>query len=197
MEWFALLRGYEDADRPHYTSRSGDLDGHKWWNFDEGKLIENWQSKAWIKSRSLREDAPPDDGLVNHFALLIFSSRMRHAIENAEIGGVQYLPIHVLKSDGMEYSGYSIANILNFRSSLDLNNSDFSVFPEDYFSADDRGRISSLRKAVLKQSTLQGLDILRLRDFPEAVFVSQKFRDLYENNNFTGYSFTQVDVSES
>jgi hypothetical protein len=197
MEWFALLRGYEDDERPHYVSRSGDLTPHEWWNFDEGKRIDNWQGIAWIRSISSDEDAPPDDGLVNHLALLIVSSRMRRTVEGAGITGVQYLPIRVLKSDGTEYPDYSIANILNFPSALDFDESDFSVVPEDYFAQEDRGKISSVRKVVLRESVLQGFDIVRLKDFPEAVFVSHKFHDIYVNNKLTGYSFSRVNIRES
>lgn len=197
MKWFSLLRGYEDGGKPHYASRSGNLDGHEWWDFDEGKRVGNWQNRAWVKSSCTSEDGPPDDGLVNHFALLIFSQKMRTALEAVGVTGIQYLPIHVLKSDGSEYSGYSIANILNHSSALDLDKSDFSVFPEEYFDPKNRGRIRSLRKAVLKKSTLQGLDILRLKDFPEDVFISAKFREVYDDNGLTGYSFGAVDISYS
>jgi hypothetical protein len=179
------------------VSQSGDLDGHERWDFSKGEQIENWRSSAWIKSKSPEEDAPPDDGLVNHLAVLIFSSRMRLTMEGAGILGIQHLAIRVFKSDGCEYPGYSIANILNLRSSRDYDRSDFSVFPEDYFWATDRGRISSLRTAVLKRSTLQDLDILRLEGFRHAVFVSRRFVDLYTNHCFTGYSFQRTEVSES
>ena len=118
-------------------------------------------------------------------------------MENRGVAGVQYLPIRVLRLDGTEHPGYSIANILNFASLLDLDRSDFSVFPEDYFSPGDRGAISSLRKAVLKKSTLQSFHILRLQEFPEAVFVSQRFRSVFLFNHFTGYSFKEVEVSDS
>jgi hypothetical protein len=197
MTFYLLCRGFENQGKPYYTSRKGDLDGREWWRFDEGKKVENWLSRAWIKSRSTSEDGPPDDGLVNHFALLIFSSRMRIALERAGVAGVQYLPIHILKSDGSEYEGFSIANILNFPWALDLEKSDFSVYPEEYSLPTKRGKISSLRKAVLRKSPLQGFDILRLKDFPEAVFVSQKFHDIYADNKFTGYSFSRVQTSES
>jgi hypothetical protein len=57
----------------------------------------------------------------------------RLAIERAGIPGIQYLAIRVFKSDGSEYPGYSIANILNLRSSLDYDRSDFSGFRRTIF----------------------------------------------------------------
>jgi hypothetical protein len=195
MNWYWLLRGYERDDGPFYVSHEGDLDGYKWWNFDEGKPIQAWKGLAWVKSTSPREDGPPDDGLANHFALLIFSAPMRLALEKGEISGIQYLPIRVLKSDNSEYLGYSIANILNFPSALDREKSDFSVFPQDYFAPEDRGRISRIRKAVLIQNALKDFHIIRLKDFSEAVYVSQHFVDVFSKHNLTGYSFRQIQLS--
>ena len=193
MNWYHLQRGYE-TDSPFYVSREGDLDGHEWWDFDRGTPITNWQSRSWIKSLSAQEDGPADDGLVNHFALLIFSSRMQQSLQTAGIQGIQYLPIRVLKSDGAEYPGYSIANILNVPSALDRTLSDFSVYPEDYFSIDQRGQVSGIRKAVLKKSALGDFHVIRLREFPEQVCVSERFVDLYDRNHFTGYSFQQLQL---
>jgi hypothetical protein len=195
MNWYDLIQGYESDDQPFYVSRKGDLEGCKWWHFSEGKTVQNWKSRAWIKSTSAAEDAPPNDGLVNHFGLLIFSSRMRIALETSGVSGIQYLPIRVMTSDGTDYPGYSIANILNEPSALDLQKSDFSVFPQDYFALEDRGRISGIRRAVLKGSALRDFHIVRLKEFHEAVYVSQSFVDIYNRNKFTGYSFNEVQLS--
>jgi hypothetical protein len=195
MNWYWLITGYERDDRPFYVSSEGDLDGHEWWNFDEGNPIRDWKSLAWVKSTSARKDGPPDDGLANHFALLIFSARMRLALEKGEIKGIQYLPICVLKSDNSEYPGYSIANILDSPSALDREKSDFSVFPQDYFALEDRGRISRVRKAVLKAEALRDMHIVRLKDFPEGVYVSQHFVDIYNEHGLSGYSFSLIQLS--
>ena len=150
--------------------------------------------RASIKSTSEAEDGPPDDGLANDNSLLVFSSRMRHALNAGEIAGIQYLPIRVLKSDNSNYEGYTIANILNFPATLDRDSSDNSVFSEEDSEPEDIGRISSLRKAVLKQEALRGFHIIRLRDFPEAVYVSQLFVDIFKENALTGYSFSPVEL---
>ena len=71
------------------------------------------------------------------------------------------------------------------------------MFPEDHFSLNKRGKISGLRKPVLRNSTLHGLEIMRLEEFPDPVFVSEKFRDVYESNELTGYSFSDVALSQS
>jgi hypothetical protein len=192
MKWYSLIQGFEPEARRFYVSRKGDLEGCEWWHFSEGKRIEKWTSSAWIQSKSVTEDAPPDDGIVNHFGLLIFSSKMRIALENAGISGVQYLPIRVLKSDDTEHPGYSIANALNIVMALNRQESDFSVFPQDYFDPKDRGRISGIRKAVLEQSALQDFHIVRLKEFLEGIYVSELFVNTYNRHRLTGYTFSEV-----
>jgi len=193
MDWFELLPNAEAVS--FYVSSKGDLAGLKWWHFAEGKPIENWTGRAWIKSTSITKDGPAEDGLANHFGLLVFSGRMRAALQNSSIGGVQYLPLRVLKSDETEYEGYSIANILNFPSALDLDQSDFSAFISDNPSPEDVGQISRLRKAVLRAEALGEFHIIRLEDFPVAVYVSAHFRDVYDRNAFTGYEFRRIQIS--
>jgi len=194
MKWYDLLRSDKYEDVPHYASTSSDLDGFKWWHFAECKLIQDWRAKAWIKSISEAEDGPPDDGLANDDGLLIFSPRMRRALDAGGIVGIQYLSIRVLRSDNSVYEGYAIANILNCLAALDRDRSDYSVFAEDDSEPEDIGRISSLRKAVLKQEALRGCHIARLSDFPEAVYVSQHFVDIFKENALTGYSFSPVEL---
>jgi hypothetical protein len=195
MKWYDLLLGCENDEPPYYISSRGDLDGFKRWHFDKGTPIEDWKSRGWIQSTSADKDGPPDDGLANHFGLLIFSSKMQVALENEGVAGIQYLPIRVLKSDNSEYLGYSIANILNFPSGLDWKRSDFSVFTDEDGEGDKIGQISSLRKAVLDEHAVGKFHIIRLREFPPAVYVSQVFAEIFTKHKLSGYSFTEVAVS--
>lgn len=195
MNWYELFTTGDEGQTSYYISSEGDLDGLRWWHFAEGKSIKNWKSRAWIKSTSATKDGPPEDGLANHFGLLVFSKRMRVALEDSGISGVEYLPLRVLKSDDTEYEGYAIANILNFPSALDLDRSDYSAFIADDPTPEDIGRISRLRRAVLKDVALREFHIIRLQDFPEAVYVSQCFVDVYHKHGLTGYSFSPVELS--
>jgi hypothetical protein len=197
MIWYLLLRSDKTTDDvPYYISTKSDLDGFRWWNFAECKSIEAWRNRAWIQSAATLQDSPPDDGLANDDGLLIFSKRMQQALDAGGVGGIQYLPIRILKSDGTEYQDYSIANILNCPTALDRKRSQFSVFTADDSEPEDVGRISSLLKAALNQKALDGFHIIRLVDFLEAVYVSQHFVDFYTTKHLTGYLFSRVEVAD-
>jgi hypothetical protein len=192
MDGFWLQRKSEPKPEAHYVSSRGDLDGHEWRRFEEGRPIQGWNCRAWIQSTSPERDWPADDGLANHFSLLIFSERLRIALDDACINGIQYLPIRVLKSDDTEYTGYSIANIMNEISMLDRDRSTSSVFSQNCLSRETGSRFWDARQAGLKEEALRVFDIIRVSDFPEAVYVSQRIVDIWRDHKLTGYSFHKV-----
>jgi hypothetical protein len=110
----------------------------------------------------------------------------------AGISGIQYLRLKVLRVSGVELPGFAIANIINRIAALDLDRSDFSTYAADYFRPERRGEISRLRKPVLRERTLDGLDIFRLQEYPVAVFVSEKFVLAFRSAGCTGYAFREV-----
>ena len=59
------------------------------------------------------DDGTPDDFLQNTEMVPIFSPRMREAIEEAGIKGIQYIPIEVEHYNKEKLEGYCIANVLN------------------------------------------------------------------------------------
>jgi hypothetical protein len=193
MNWYDLLAASpEKDDPPYYISGTGSLGSLKPWHFRLGVPIERTIINAWIRSDSKSEDGPPDDGLANHFGLLIFSEKMRRVLDDGGVSGIQYIPIEVLKSDGTQYPGFAIANLINCPSALDWKSSEFSLFSDDETEPGEMNQISSLLTPVLKAGSLGGLHIVRLKEFTPAVFVSQHFVDLYNHSGLTGYSFRRV-----
>lgn len=159
-----------------------------------GKLVRNWSELARLQATRPENDGVPDDVLQNVAALPVYSSRLRRALEAADIQGVQYLPVRVYQSDGREIKGFSIANIIGRRMALDLSSSDYDVFPDDYFVAERRGNIRGMRRAVLCSEALNGCDAARLAEYPPSVYVSERFKNVFETCRCTGYSFREVEI---
>jgi hypothetical protein len=91
------------------------------------------------------------------------------------------------------FPGYSIANIVDLVSALDVEKSMLTRYGE---SRPDRiGQISGIMKPVLKESLLSGHDIFRLAGYPLAYFVSERFRNIFLRGHFTGYTFGHVRLS--
>jgi hypothetical protein len=194
MNWYHVIR-HDNAVANPYVAGTGDLMGVDQENLWSGISITNWNEAAWIKAETAEDDGDPDDALQSFLRPPIYSARLCKALEDAGIGGIQYLPIHVLRPDGAEIPGFAIANIVNLvEGALDLERSDYDVYPPDYFLPERVGRVRGLRIPVLRGEKLQGLDIVRLAEYEAPFYVSERFKESFENAGCTGHSFREVEV---
>ena len=193
MRWYSPIECDNTVDDP-YVAGKGDLAGCDEWQLRVGKSALNWNTSAWIKPESKEDDGQPDDVLQSYLGLPIYSERLRSALQRGGIKGIQYLPIHVFRSDGSEISGFTIANITERIPALDFEHSRFTLFPADYFLQDRRGQVSSLLAPVLDTSAVGPRHIFRLDEFNVAYFASEVFKQIFEEGGFTGYSFKEVEA---
>ena len=168
--------------------------GYEEYSFKVGKRIENWRNDILMQAKKKINNGNPDDALQNALMLPIYSPRLIHALNNAGIGGIQYLPLQILKYDNELIPGFCIANFLNFVEAFDFESSDYDRFPEDFPNPNVRGKITGIKRFVLKKEALCGLDIIRLKEYKLRFFVSKQFKDIFEGNKFTGYSFREVEL---
>lgn len=192
--WYQPIEDLAVQQQPFVTD-TDELRGFDEWDFRSGKKIANWPEGVRIGNSDPATDGPPDDVLRNHLGLPIFSQHLREALQLFSIGGVQYLPVEVFRSDSSLLAGYSIANILSLIPALDTNESEYDIYQQDYFLLERRGQISNLRKPVLVGMKILDKDIFRLTEFPVAEFVSQRFVQAYRACKCTGYTFHEVKVS--
>jgi hypothetical protein len=157
-----------------------------------GRKVEAWQETACVKATAPENDGEPDDVLQTCLAVPIYSRRLRLALDEGGIGGIQYLPIRVVRPNGELIAGFSVANILNCVDALDLRLSAVSRYPADYFLPARRGLIRSVNAPVLVRSAVAAYDIIRLSVFTPSVYVSERFERIFRDGDFTGYSFQEV-----
>lgn len=191
--WFWFVFWDNCVPNP-YVSSLEDLGGFDENEFARGSKTNGWKG-GWIKSNSRKTDGTPDDVLQNHLGLPIFSPRLRQALDDSEVTGIEYLPVEVLRSDGSSLGTFAIANVICVVQALDLERSDYDVFPDTYFAVEDRGRISALRRAVLRAEGLNTFDIIRTKEYKAAIYVSKKIVDLFKVGGFSGASFAPVRLS--
>lgn len=194
MRWYWLVTNDNVGADPLVTDE-GDLMGVEEWRLRQGKEIRDWPASAWVGTSKRSNDGVPDDNLQNHFALLIFSHRLRTALQKASIDEIQYLPIAVIRPGGTRVAGFSIANVLSTVAALDLERSVFTRYPADYFLPERRGALETLRNVTLRSSALKNHGIFRLEEFRSKVFVSGRFVDVVGAGEFTGLSFKEVKLS--
>lgn len=196
MKWYLPIECDNPVKNPLVCNFSNLKEyGYSQYSFKEGTLIDDWNDNIFLQAREKKYDGKPDDALQNYLMLPVYSSRLIDELNQAGISGIQYLPIKVLKTNNDCLDGFCIANILNYIEAFDEKESDFSRFSEDFPNPNARGKIAGVKKFVLQEGKLHGLDIFRLKEHQLSFFVSEKFKDIFEKNKFTGYSFREVELA--
>ena len=152
-----------------------------------GHSVSDWDPNYYFKATKPDNNGILTDRLFNAANFLIFSEKLRDLLESNCISGIQYLPVKVFRYDKSLVSGYSVVNTLQALPALDVNRSELSMcrFP--------RGtkEISWIKKAVFKPEIIEGVDIFRLQEFPVSLYVSERFKTVFEKNKCTGFDFRE------
>lgn len=194
MKWFRVIHYGNPVTNP-YVANIGDLKGIDENDLWRGFPIPAWNEDSWIQAKKPENDGTPDDTLQTYLHPPIYSLRLRQALSEYGIGGIQYLPLHVLRPDASEIPGYAIANIINLvDGALDLERSQYEVFPQDYFLSGRIGKLRALRVPVLRKEKLEGFNIVRLSEYKSPFYVSERFKTAFEDAGCTGHSFTEIKI---
>ena len=139
------------------------------------------------------DDGTPDDFLQNTEMVPIFSPRMREAIEEAGIKGIQYIPIEVEHYNKEKLEGYCIANVLN--SVPDALDIDKTIF---WNRKSDNGRLNVYVPSIKSENVPDNMDIFRLKyderietEYSTFIVVSERFKSIIAKNKFTGIGFSK------
>lgn len=126
-----------------------DLKGVKKDLLTEGALIMDWPSDAtlYVKGKN------PTDYLFYPLSpWFTISKRAQNELEEANIEGIQFLPIHVVHESGIEIPGYAIINVLMVVSALD--------YEHTVWMTPDRERVTYPQLNILEEA----LQRKKLRD---------------------------------
>ena len=187
MKYYKLSYDYENDD--DYVNCNvgviGDIDEY---SVSCGNYINDW-SEVRFKYNSEDGDVL-SDYIANVYRWLIVSKKFRELIEEIVDGNaIQYLSTKLIDiKNNVENTEYKIANLLDVVDALDLEHSQYDLFELD------NEKIISVEKYALKEEMVFGHDIFRLKDDTIPIFISERIRDIIENNSLTGFAFIEVDV---
>jgi hypothetical protein len=198
MKWYDLSARLDD-DEDVYFANESNLFHMDYFDLKLGKRIEVWNADSFFRSKSSKYDGELTDILGEHLGLPTFSSRLREALEKADIAttDIQYLPVRVFKSTGEEAKGFSIANVISRIAALNYEN---SVMLEQDESEIDRltgkQKVTSVWTPALREEPLMDHDAIRLLEFFPPVFVSERFAEVFREGGFTGGVLNPVTICQ-
>lgn len=196
MRWFQPIECDKTVKKPLICDDSNfeeyDYDED---DFKTGNEILNWPRDIFFKASQKRFDGVPDDALQNAYMVPVYSHKLVDELINAEINGIQYFPVKVMDFKEENYYTFYIANFVNYIEAFDFKQSIYNRFSEDFPNPNVRGEIAGVKKFVLLKEKLKDFDVIRLKEYNQRFFVSEKFVEVFEKNNFTGYSFKEVELT--
>lgn len=191
--WYLAIPWMNTVEKPLVCSE-GDLGGATESSFREGRELSTWSAEARVRATECESGEQPDDVLQTCFNIPIFSPRLLEGLDREGIsGGFQRLSIRVEDARGRRYDGFHAVNILKVVPGLDMRLSVVERFGPE--RPDRLGDIRDLRVPVLRQDAVIGVDLIRLREFPYLVFVSSRFRTVFQSLGCTGFGFKRVRTS--
>ena len=172
------------------------LCGYQTDDFYRGETITKWCNTAYFQATRVDMGGSPDDVLGEKNGIPVFSERLRSLLGATGIDQIQYLPVDVVKPDGEKCVGFAIANILSMVPALDLEKSGVTYFGDE--RPDRKGEIRGIghvKNVTLISERLKGHDVIRLKDFRPAIYVSEDFKLAFDEGNCSGWAFRQIKLS--
>ncbi|MFA5794980.1 MAG: DUF1629 domain-containing protein [Candidatus Brocadiia bacterium] len=161
-----------------------DFYGFDEWELTRIKFIDNWNPKITLYSCY---DGRPQ-AAWSHSSWEVASPELIKAFKDADIQGIQWLPLRIIRMDGKELKGFHAINILNSFSAYDVVD-----FPMCYPPATKKIKdLWHIVRYAFYEDKIKQFDIFRLKEKKLWVFVSQKIKDIFKKNRFDGWGFTKV-----
>ncbi|MDT8716233.1 hypothetical protein IAI10_06155 [Clostridium sp. 19966] len=160
----------------------------KQYDVNQGRILGGCSNKITFYYDKIKGDIPTDY-LSNDLGWIIVSYKFKIILENIGVNNVQYIPIEIREKSTHELiEGYSIINIIGITDGLNLEQSKYKVF-----KVKNMERISIIRP-VLDNIKLNGLHLVRVKNYLFVTLISEVLKKSLENNNITGCRFQEVEV---
>lgn len=187
MKYYKLSYDYEN-DNDYVNCNIGFIGDRDEYSVSCGNYINDWSE---VKFKYNPEEGNVlSDSIANVYRWLVVSKKFRELIEDiVAVDVIQYLSIKLIdaKDDG-ENTEYKIANLLDVVDALDLEHAQYDVFDLD------NEKIIAIEKYALKEEVVLGHDLFKLKDDTIPIFISERIKNIIENNALTGFAFIEVEV---
>lgn len=187
MRYFKLIYDYEN-DENYVNCDVGNIGDMDEYITSNGKIINEWGRVVFEYNSS--EGDVLTDYIANLYRWLVVSANFIDVTNNLIEEQVQYLPVKIVdRITEAEKASYFVANIVTVVDALDMHKSKYDIFELD------EEKIVSVEKYVLKGDEIANNHIFKLKDDTIPVFVSEKIKQIIEDNNLLGFAFLEVDVT--
>lgn len=172
-------------------SKTNNLDEIEYGNIRKGRFhtiprkeinFEQWPVVNFYYSSEFSDRQ--EDYLLNIEDWPIMHERVKNELEKNQIKGVNYYPICLIDTvTGKMIDKYYFMYVTRFIDAYDMNKSEYS-----YNQKYDAYFFKPMR-VYLNQSVCEGEDVFRCKKEPVPIYVSERFRQIIQENGFSGFCF--------
>ncbi|GBC63468.1 hypothetical protein DENIS_4462 [Desulfonema ishimotonii] len=185
-KYFKLIRQLTKNIRVMKAESLGKYDEYL---YRHGKLISEW-NKEEMKFSTIEDYAYEfTDILRNDVDYLLFSNRLKKTLEDSEIKGAQFLEVKVAP-EIPDYCPYWFVNVFHISGAFNLDESDYKLWGTP-------PRVAAVTNVILNHGPIKDIDIFRLPEFLPSVYVSEKFKKIFESNEFSGIQFQKIQCTQT
>ena len=187
MKYYKLLQ--DISKRKDIVCHYEDNLGMQEYDLCIGKEFVNWNNEFSFYYNS-KEGNKSTDCLANDMGWFVVSEKLKKILDELNTT-IQYFKINIIEDRSSKLlENYYVANIVKLVDALCLVKS-------DYFETEieDVGTIYTVSKYAVYEEKVDGADIFKLPNHQEIpIFVSEKFKNIVEENKITGMEFMEIKV---
>lgn len=130
------------------------------------------------------------DFTITFYGFCVISEKFKQLLEEHKISDCMIVPLTFKKQLSQPF--YLLIDPMRFNC-VDETNSEFQKFLEnDPVRPDLAGRYRAFFKLIIDPKKTENADFFRLANEDSTIIVSQKIKDIYDENQLTGASFNKV-----
>jgi hypothetical protein len=154
--------------------------------FDDKPVTEWSQEVTFLAKGKKAVDVP-----FSATGWVLFSDRLKSIVERNGVMGVVFHPVQVISDMIDDLPSYWYAHLSTLHGAIDLENSTY-----DYLHPSSLPNpVLMMIKPVLKRGLSCRNDLFRLGECSEVVICSQKFRNIFIENDCTGFNFQRTPLT--
>ena len=200
--YYRIIPCSSKKNKPYVWEKSNVLDHKlKEQDFCKSMLIDEKEAtdiKIYSVDKYSSEDL--DDVLQGIMVYLpIISKNVLNLVDTLNCS-IQTFPVSVYSKNKLLSTDYFIVNTLREVDALDIKNSYYTtmgqILPSFCKSEEDKSKIFTIINPVLFAEKLNDSDIFRVKYDKNHMYVSGKFKNGFEKNNFSGWEFEKIEINQ-
>ncbi|RZF53639.1 hypothetical protein EXE30_06600 [Acinetobacter halotolerans] len=190
MDYYEIKADFYDFSNQYFIT---EIDG-----FNNPRAQLDWDEFLfeYLSNKQKQYVATIESGLeevdftTTFYGFCVVSEKFANLLVLEKISDCLFIPLIFNKQLSQKF--YLLIDSLRY-DCVDEKNSDFQKFLEnDPVRPDFAGRYRAFFKLIIDASKTDNSDLFRLENEDSTVIVSQRIKDIYDSNHFTGASFTKV-----